>query len=98
MAGLAILKYFCPILDKKDPTKDKELYSICLGHYRRLYTISQEIFEGYKFSWFLWLISNPQKLITSIIISIGVNTVKSTKILFHGNYKSKPISEIHEIL
>ena len=40
MLGLVILKYFCPILDKKDPPEDKELYSICLGHYRRLYPLS----------------------------------------------------------
>ena len=25
MSGLVILKYFCPILDKKDPPEDKEL-------------------------------------------------------------------------
>ena len=51
---------------------------------------------GYKFS---WLIFNPRKLITSsYTISIGVRIGKSTKILFHGNYKSKPISEIHKIL
>ena len=27
MSGLEILKYFCPILDKKDPPEDKEIYS-----------------------------------------------------------------------
>ena len=35
-----MLKYFRPILVKKDPPEDKELYSICLGHYRRLYPSS----------------------------------------------------------
>ena len=40
MSGLVILKYFHSILDKKDPPEDKELYSICLGHYRRLYPSS----------------------------------------------------------
>ena len=39
MSGLVILKYFHPILDKKDPHEDKELYSICLCHYRRLYLL-----------------------------------------------------------
>ena len=34
------MKYFCPILDKKDPLEDKELYSICLGDYQRLYPSS----------------------------------------------------------
>ena len=28
--------YFCPILDKKDPPKDKELHLIRLGHYQSL--------------------------------------------------------------
>ena len=37
MSGLVILKYFHPILDKKDPHEDKELHSICLCHYQRLY-------------------------------------------------------------
>ena len=36
MSGLVIH----PILDKKDPPEDKELYSIRLGHYRRLYPSS----------------------------------------------------------
>ena len=36
MSGLVIR----PILDKKDPHEDKELYSICLGHYRRLHPSS----------------------------------------------------------
>ena len=36
MSGLVIH----PILDKKDPPEDKELYSIHLGHYRRLYPSS----------------------------------------------------------
>ena len=40
MSGLVISKYFPPILDTKDPPEDKELYSICLGHYRRLYSLS----------------------------------------------------------
>ena len=40
MSGLVILKYFRPILNKKDPPEDKELYSICLGHYQRLYPLS----------------------------------------------------------
>ena len=35
MSGHGILKYFRPILDKKVPPEDKELYSIRLGHYRR---------------------------------------------------------------
>ena len=35
MSGHEILKYFCPILDKKDPPEDKQLYSIRLGYYRR---------------------------------------------------------------
>ena len=30
----------------------------------------QGIFEGYKFSWFLYLKSNPRKLIASIIILV----------------------------
>ena len=34
MLGHEILKYFHPILDKKDPPEDKELYSIRLDHYR----------------------------------------------------------------
>ena len=34
MSGFVILKYFRPILDKKDPLENKELH---LGHYRRLY-------------------------------------------------------------
>ena len=33
MSGHRILKYFCPILDKKVSTEDKELYSIRLGYY-----------------------------------------------------------------
>ena len=33
MSGYGILKYFHPILDKKVPPEDKELYSIRLGHY-----------------------------------------------------------------
>ena len=35
MLGHGILKYFRPILDKKVPPEDKELYSIHLGHYLR---------------------------------------------------------------
>ena len=38
--GHGILKYFSPILDKKDPPEDKELYSICLGHYQSLCQLS----------------------------------------------------------
>ena len=33
-------------------------------------TVKQGIFEGYKFSWFSWLKSNPRKLIASIIILV----------------------------
>ena len=33
-------------------------------------TVRQGIFEGYKFSWFPWLKSNPRKLIASIIILV----------------------------
>ena len=47
MSGLVILKYFHPILDKKDPPEDKELYSIHLGHYRRLYPSSLVATELY---------------------------------------------------
>ena len=49
MLGLVILKYFHPILDKKDPPEDKELYSIRLGHYRRLYPSSLVATELLKF-------------------------------------------------
>ena len=42
MLRYGILKYFCPILDKKVPPKDKELYSIRPGHYQRFAC------EGYK--------------------------------------------------
>ena len=35
MSGHGVWKYFGPILDKKVPPKDKELYSIHLGHYQR---------------------------------------------------------------
>ena len=41
------MKYFRPILDKKDPPEDKELNSICLGHYRRLYPSSLVASELY---------------------------------------------------
>ena len=59
-------------------------------------TIRQRIFEGYKL---LWLKSNPWKLIASVVyncLSLCVRMVKSTKILFQGNNKSKPISEIYK--
>ena len=41
MSEHGILKYFCPILDKKDATEDKELvppsYPIHPGRYQRLW-------------------------------------------------------------
>ena len=40
MSGLVILKYFHPILGKKDPPEHKKLYSIRLGHYWGLYPSS----------------------------------------------------------
>ena len=35
--GTCNLKYFRSTINKKDPSEDKELYSIRLSHYRRLY-------------------------------------------------------------
>ena len=49
MSGLVILKYFCPILDKKDPPEDMELYSIRLGHYQRLYHSIRQSFARQTF-------------------------------------------------
>ena len=48
MSGHGILKLFYTILDKKDPPEDKELYSISLGHYRKLYQLSLIATEAYN--------------------------------------------------
>ena len=47
MLGLVILKYFHPILGKKDLPEDKELYLACLGHYQKLYPSSLVVAELY---------------------------------------------------
>ena len=50
MSGLVILIFevhFHLILDKNDSPEDEELYSICLGHYQRLYPSSLVATELY---------------------------------------------------